>query len=417
MIPSPERRAERGLPLIVPHQERPSSPEKLKPGNLVVVTDVEGPLILGDTYLSVMAKYINPEYDSEAGHGLELFEETYHWFLRSQFRNGFGQDGSDIVCHVGPMLLYGVTDEMILEEARKSRPAPGAKEYIDFLKSLKTKGDAREAVVVGITTAWDAPHRSIVLDNVGLDGMIGTQFSLAQAKQELIDSGKWDGEMAITREFVTDCNHLITKRHWASGRVRERLSADLQQRINHFYVDELGLTWNEEGDMVPSNPRLGFKTELAEIMQKLHVVGDKRKARIARAIFDNYARAGAVRIAIGDGLNDAHMLRETPWSIGINGAAAANAAAIGLITKDVKVLIEITELIMDKQREGRRLFGYAYEVSDDDVSDVVEAAQIMLGDRAIVIVGGRNNPLSTNVLEQFKIAKLEWRGIDASKTA
>lgn len=69
------------------------------------------------------------------------------------------------------------------------------------------------------------------------------------------------------------------------------------------------------------------------------------------------------------------MLEETFWSIGIDGAAAS-AAAIGVVTDDAEVLSVITELIMQYPQQ-----------TEENVRKVVEEAQKILGNKALVHVG------------------------------
>lgn len=377
---------------LLPHltsrpTERAKSPEILG-YKFVVVTDLEGPLLLGDTALKAMSVYVRPEQANDrVDYGSILFGETYNWFMENFYSKGLGQEGSDIVLALPALLALDVTDDNLTQQARTSRITPGAKEYLNFLRS-------QDALVIGVTTAWAAPHREIVRD-LGLDGMVGTDFSLNDARQKLIESGQIETEMQLTGKFLSDCFQLITSRETSQDNAeKERLTEDLKDRIGHFFVEEIGVTWNSDGKMVTISPRDGYKTKLAEIMTDYRVIGDREKAKIAKALFEKYAPAGIPRIVIGDGFNDIRMLDSSPWSIGLNGAKAAEAAKIGVITTNVKIISELIKLIQQYP-----------EPTKENIRKVVSIARERFGNMGIVHLGGRFGRLSDQLIKWHKLAK------------
>jgi len=379
------------LPLKI--LDRAKSPETER-YNIVVATDLEGPLLLGDTSLKAMSTYVRPEHGNpKIDYGSILFGETYNWFMEKFYNNvsgQLGQEGSDIVLALPSLLAIGVTNNNLLELARTSRKTPGSKEYINFLKS-------QGALVVGITTAWEKPHREIVLEELGLDGIIGTDFSLDDAKVKLSESEQMEIEMQMTRDFLSDCFQVITDRETCNENTKkDRLTHNLHQRIQHFFVGELGITWDQNGRIVSTQDK--FITELGAIMASYNVIGDKGKAEVAKILFSKYASAGAPQIAIGDGYNDIRMLNQSPWSIGINGAKATEAAKIGVIANNVQILSELIKLIQKFP-----------EPTDENVRKVVTIARLRYGDKAIVHLGGKFGTLSPRLLAMHQIGKREMR--------
>jgi predicted HAD superfamily phosphohydrolase len=335
-----------------------------------------------------MSTYVRPEQGNpRIDYGAVLYEETYNWFMENFYNNKVGQEGADIVLPLPLLLSLGVTDENLLEQARTSRRAPGAKEYLDFLKS-------QGALVVGVTTAWAAPHMEIA-NNIGLSGMIGTDFSLDDAKQKMIESGQMETEMQMTENFLSDCFEIITNRQTSQDDVeKKQLTQMLKERIGQFFVEEIGVKWDLTGKMVSTSPRDGYKTKLAEIMTSYRVIGCREKAKVAKALFEKYAPSGIPRIAIGDGFNDIRMLDSSPWSIGINGAKAAEAAKIGVITNNVQILGELIKLIQQYPQPTK-----------ENVKKVVQIAREKFGDNAIIHLGGRFGRLSTQLLKWHQLAK------------
>lgn len=365
------------------------SPERKK-ASLVVATDVEGPHLLGDTALNTISSFVRlPEYPSNGvDYGGTLYQETYNWFEENFDKKGFGQEGSDIILALPLLLFSKVTGGMIRQEADKSLRTPGSENYIAYLKK-------QGATVIGVTTAWKQPHEEIGLKKIGLDGIVGTDFPIDEARERLARSGKWQEEMHQVGRFLYDSFAIIKAMSHAEGERAELLRKKIHGVIGQFYLGILGVSWDGTGKQVIRN---GHPTELAKIMVQCDVIGDRRKAEVANKMFLEHGQQGATHLAIGDGFNDRRMLAQSPWSIGINGADAAKAAKIGVISLEVGTpLIVITELIKKNPTP-----------IDSNIQTVVEDARRILGETAVVHLGGGS--MSEDLVRRHKIAKKEIRG-------
>lgn len=365
---------------LVPERERSS---------LVIASDLEGPHLLGDTALNTMSHFVRPNSNGHGiDHGATLYRATYDWFEERFDRHGLGQEGSDILLAMPALLYFDVTGEMIQREAENSRRTPGSEEYIRYLKS-------QGAVVLGVTTAWKEAHRDIVINKVGLDGIVGTEFPIDDVREQLKSGGRWDEEMDLTGSFLQDSFVIIEQMANSANGQREELTSQLRKRIGQFYHGTLGISWDLQGRQIVINDKAA---EIARIMTKYDVIGDKRKARVTRQLYSAYSKPGAVNLAIGDGLNDRRMLGESPWSIGINGADAAAAAKIGVIASDVgEPLMIVTEMIRRNPL-----------CTEANIQDVVRKAQKAVGDSATIHRGGRD--VSPKLLAKHRTMKKEIRG-------
>ncbi len=363
------------------------SPERER-FNLVIASDLEGPHLLGDTALNVMSAYVRPANgDPNIDYGAELYGQTYEWFEENFDSKGLGQEGSDIALALGLLMNFGVTGKNLHEHALTSKMAPFSDKYRSYAKS-------ESGLLFGVTTAWEQPHKPIVLGQLNFDGMKGTDFPIDDSTRKMKESGKLDEEMELVGKFLEDSFTLIENRANAVDEERDLFAVLLRERINKFYGEEIGISWDDKGKMIPAAG--GFRTKLGEIMSTLDVIGDKRKEQVAQDLFTNSATPNAVKLAIGDGFNDRRMLASAPWSIGLNGAKAAEAAKIGVITPDISTLIEITELI---KRDPRP--------TPARIEQVVFESNRILGDRAIVHAGG---PLSKFHQDKHQDMKKEIRG-------
>lgn len=292
--------------LSVPTQYRIAALKPLlsaKP--FILITDLEGPFLRGDTAMLAMSEYVQP-LDRTAGdtrdYGAELYTETYNWYTEAIKNNGQGQEGGDITFCLAPLLAMGVTNAQIQAIAHHSGVMDGASELIKFIHR-------HNGVIIGLTTAWERYHRGVVAP-LGFDDLFGTTFSLEVNEEALSEA------LEGVRRFLDDSFALMR---------RADLRA-LHERIADFYQKELGL-W-EEYSIHP----------LGKFIKESEVIGDIGKREVAKAL-KAVAGEGAVVVAMGDGLNDVPMLAEPGWTVAINGPDAVRTAAIGAVTEDMRAFI------------------------------------------------------------------------------
>lgn len=357
---------------------------------IFVATDVEGPHLLGDTALEASKAFVRPKDErkfNNVDYGGKIFEATYAWFEEFD-KKGLGQDGSDIVLSLPPLILIGVTEEDLRRKAEESKRTPGSPEFMEYLKK-------QDAIVAGVTTAWEKPHREIV-KKMGMHYIFGTDFPLDTAKERLIASGRFEDEMDLTQRFLTSFFEIIDYIEKAKGKEKDILEERLREELDLFYNGELGITWNISGEMCSTNGK-GFKTQLAKIMSGFDVVGYKRKAEVAAQFFSS-CDGDTIKIAIGDGANDCKMLNESDWSFGVNGAKAVQSAKIGVITLSMDVFCDLTEIIKNNP----------HLCSRDSCEKVVWQAQKAVGGRATIHLGGEDVPYE--LLEKHQEMKEVLRG-------
>lgn len=339
--------------------KRPNAPIR-------IATDFEGPLVLGDTAADIMRLVVKPENANGIDYGDILFNETYDWYMnyaRKEKGTWTCQEGTDINFTLPLLLQRGVTEKHLDQLALNTfKKTPGTD---NLLKFLEKKG----AHIVAITTAWQEQHDKIG-EELGLDGVIGTAYPIDKATEHLKESGAFHSEMKIVSEYLTDVFHFIYEMNNGG---RELAREKLHERIEEFYVKQLGVAFSRRERVERGKPR----TVTAEIIEGLAVIGDRAKARTALNLFRDVAENVAT-VAVGDGLNDQIMLDKSPFSIGLNGPKAVLGAKMGVVTEDVSVLSEVYEVLMEEP-----------EIS---VKDWVEESQKRVGNRAFVHKGGLEIP-------------------------
>jgi predicted HAD superfamily phosphohydrolase len=313
---------------------------------LVHLTDFEGPVGKGDGAFKVAEERIGPEpLSHHTNYGAILYREEHEAFMDSVINDETGrrgQVGHDVIFPLPALLYGGVTNEDIVRIVVDIFDrTPGSPEHIAYLKG-------KQAYTIGITTGYEQAHSKIALEDVGLDDLIATDFPIDRVREDLYKSGRWTTEMTMTGNWLRDCYALISKRE-KSGNDRERasLTRKLRLRIMNFFTEELGLTWNKEGEMAPYQGK--FRTELGKSMAGLYVVGDQEKANAVRLIssWDLLQPGSPPPIFVADGINDTLGLKAADWSIGLNGADAAEAAKIGVAALNIgPVLIALTNAIL-----------------------------------------------------------------------
>lgn len=348
---------------------------------MVVATDMEGPLVLGDTIAKVMSLKLYP-------HGEHIFEsmyDAYNGWTESRRRSPenkrpggqaplWAQEGTDVAFMLPLFLATNTNEGFINRIAMEYRRTPGSEALIKYYKE-------NGALVIGVTTSYENPNK-LIADKIGLDGLIGTPFPLDLAKKILVESGKYEEEINSTRLFLSDCHAIIINGH---NKIL------LSERIRHFYEDELGVSYDPE---IRSNPNR-HRTVLGKMIEEIGVVGDRGKAAVARALFHSKSTPSGLTIAIGDGTNDGAMLElsQATLSIAINGGPIKNAK-IGVITTDVSTLIPLIEIIKNN-----------LSISTDDL---IAQAQIAVGNKAIIHKGGHD--VSQELIDKHAAMKKLLRG-------
>jgi predicted HAD superfamily phosphohydrolase len=291
-------------------------------------------------------------------------------------------------------LYFGATTRDFEQEALKSRRTPGSQEHITYLKS-------QNSLLVAVTTAWEQPHRKMVLEHAGFDHLAATDFPIDQIRESLHASGAWSKEIAMTGRWLDRVFALIEKEEAADGEgAKAAATKELKGTIVDFYRNGVGITWDILGHTV------SFQlTHLGNIIAGLHVVGDREKAAVVRRLStQNLLRPGAAGVIFwGDGVNDTIALGDkkgADWRVAFDGAAAAKAANIGVISDDIgRTGIALTQAI---QRHPHR------RPSDELVQIVVREAQEEIGRDAIIHLAGPTT--SEDLLDQHDDMKSQIRG-------
>lgn len=363
---------------------------------LVIATDFEGPLVLHDAAARVMSRKVRPENatDSSLDYGNIIYNATYDWYtqrtlLRRRTDDNkrpfgekplFAQEGTDISFAMAPLLAMGTNQAFINKIAMQYRMTPGAKELIKYLKR-------ENSLVVAVTTAWEEPHKSIG-EEIGIDGVIGSPFPVDQTRELLKATGRWDEEMNLTRKYLNDCFLIIDQMENSQGAERELYQRELYKRIETFYEDELGISY----DPLVRADRKDHKTVLGQVIENIDAVGDRTKAAVALFLFRRFKNS--ISVSVGDGLNDSIMLAKSDLSIGLNGPDTARAAKIGVVTPNVRNLIPVYALLQKNP-------GISIE-------DLVRESSCLVDNNTIVHEGGLNTP--DWIIQEHRKMKKALRG-------
>ncbi|WP_434628674.1 hypothetical protein [Chromobacterium sp. CV08] len=354
----------------------------MRPGGWLLASDIEGPLFLGDFIAEALSACLKPAVgatDAVPSYGQILYAEGYAAFSADTGplrRPGGGapppeggytlaQEGSDTIFAL-PLLLAAGADYRYLERlALRSPPTPGAPEMAEQLAAMGWQ-------LAGITTAPQQPYRARVSVGGWLETgrVLGSPFPLMEAEAMLRRHGRWEVEIDLVRTYLDDACRLIDQHSelWLDGGIRQRhLSGAgrelLRRRFQRFYREELGISYCRR-----ERAGRAAATLLGRIVEACSMVGDRAKAALALGLA---RRAGGLDrlVTMGDGANDAAMLRRARWSIGVNGPDAARAAAIGLVSDDMRHVPVLLRLI---ERDGR------------DIDAVIGRAQAELRGAALV---------------------------------
>jgi predicted HAD superfamily phosphohydrolase len=377
----------------------------LKGKRFLLASDVEGPMVLGDVIMEALVEKMRPD-GSPTGirpsYGHIIYTESYKAFsdftgesLRKCPTAGFSrncarpQEGTDTILALPLLLACGVDEAYLQQLASKSTPTPGAGSMV---RELERMGGA----VIGITTAPENVYKALPPDLMSISDqqLVGTQFPLNHARELLIQSGRLDTELGIVKSFICDCYRIIddsSKVVTTRGggiRVLDRNGLNrFRSRFSRYLKHELGVSFGRE-------ERPGPPTILARIINACGVIGDRGKAAVAMALYRSIDEPGkSVLVTMGDGLNDAVMLRRARFSIGVNGDKAAQSAKIGVITENMECVIPIFKAIL---------------AGEEDIDAIVGYAKAEVGNAAIVHKGGPH--ADEDLLQAHRIMKKRLRG-------
>jgi hypothetical protein len=351
------------------------------PFELVMASDVEGPIRIKDAARDIASIFIrpqNPKYNID--YGTLFYDEQHNAIRTAYFDKGLGQPGSDIILSLLPLLLSPATDRDLETEATKSIRTPGSIEHIAHVKS-------HHSYLVAITTAWRQPHEKLLTQD-GFDEIAATEFPIDAIRSRLKTSGAYGREIeGMTANWLEKrVFPLIDKRHEATGDPDQvsAITNQLRETIVSFYRDEIGITWDRFGRTVSSH-----LTEIGDIIAKSYVVGDREKALVVRRLIRHrllLPHAPGI-IVWADGKNDQLVLGDAEgatWRVAVNGAAAATAANIGVVAADLsKPGIVLTEMF--KRYPEQR-------PSHNQIAKVVFEAQREVGGDALIHVAGPHTP-------------------------
>ncbi|VEB42013.1 Uncharacterised protein [Chromobacterium violaceum] len=379
----------------------------IRPRGWLLASDVEGPMFLGDFIAEALAACLKPAegaVDATPSYGQIIYAEGYAAFSadngalrRPEGKRGgktppaggytLAQEGSDTIFAL-PLLLAAGVDHLYLERlALRSQQTPGAAE---MARRLDEMGWQR----AGITTAPQQPYRAVAerCGWLAAERLLGSPFPLAEAEALLRRLGRWEMEIGWVRTYLRDAYELIDRHSeaWLDGSIRRRHFSDtgrklLRQRFRLLY---------RGSSAFPIPRRAGGPIGRIRVGPRHRGLRHGGRSRQGRAGAGLARRAGGLDrlVTMGDGANDAAMLRRARWSIGVNGPDAARAAAIGLVTDDMRHALVLLRLI---ERGG-------------DVGEVVGRAQAELRDAALVHRGG--DGLSAELAEKHRLMKRRLRG-------
>jgi predicted HAD superfamily phosphohydrolase len=341
---------------------------------MVLATDVEGPLFLGDFIDEAMSEMVKPDgaIDVVPKYGKILYAQTWQWFndttkerrgINPYSRSSVSQEGEDTLFTLPIFLACGVTQSYLDNMTLRSQPTPGSYELV---KALEAQG----VLVVGVTTAPQDSYRKLVTQTGLLDPrqIIGSSFPLDEMKTLLEETGLYDEEIRMTNDYLEECFDIIDEHSDIScdrGKARRDLSDEgkeiLRQRIARFHDQQLGINYEAGRRASPRNI-----SAIGIVIEASRIIGDRGKRAVAQQLSRRYLNPGGVLVTEGDGLNDSLMLQSAPYSIGLNGVDAALAAKIGVITEDRRDELPIFEAIASGETNIDKIVEYAQSKVDSE---------------------------------------------------
>lgn len=293
---------------------------------IILATDFEGPLVLGDPLTEVMKGKV------KAG---DLFWDGYLCFttLKDTGKYDLGREGDDTIFTLPWMLAKGINHQDLLKAAGQSKITPGAPQLIEFVNE--------NGIGVGITSAPESMYQEVA-QNIGLRRLIGSSFPIDEARELLEQTGRIDYELGIVGNFIKDYLRLV--------RSKDPNSLLIHNRIAQYLEEDLGASFNRaEREARNGN---GHKTILGQLMEADAIVSDEDKLTISKMVFANNATSETITVTMGDGKNDRQMLAANArrglqhHSIAINGPEAVLDAQIGVVTPNAAVLIPLFEFML-----------------------------------------------------------------------
>jgi len=389
---------------------RLTSIPELPRSSIVLCSDIEGPWFIGDFVDVAMSEKCKPKngaIEAIPTYGHLIYQEIWRYFTETTKlyrRNSesqkprdpnlisLSQEGTDTIFTLPLLLASGATYDYLEKLTLVSQCTPGSKEMV---KALQDQG----VIIFGITTAPQEPYRTLVNQTDFLDPkqVIGSPFPLEETR-ELLNSNDWWGnqEISIVTGYLNDCYQIIDENSRLTlkdGTLIRDLSEKgrqvLTSRCARFLNTELGISY----DPFVRRSRKLARTILGQVIEEVGVVGDRAKAALALSAYMCHGSKDGCLVTMGDGPNDAEMLRKAHMSIGINGADAAKAAKIAVVTDNVQNTLPIFEQIIAGER-------------NPDV--IVQRANEKVGTAAIICRGGPD--ISEEVLREHRLMKQKLRG-------
>ena len=385
---------------LFPRLELPTLPEIPRNG-LVVLSDIEGPFTLGDIVNRAMSEKVRPDHsdDIRSSYGEIIYHQTYACFnqenvsLRRSFDNSIpstsstlAQEAVDTIFALPLLVAQGVDSQYLDNLALQSRETPGAKKLLDKFRKAGIP-------VIAITSAPQEPYR-VALSQKGFfdpQCVIGSPFPIEETKSRLMETGRWEQEVIMVKQYIADCFQIIDENSEVDNCNRklpeERIHL-LWERIERFLYQELGITY----DPVIRRQRRP-STIFGQIIEKTRMIGDRSKASVALAALRRVRPQNGLLVAQGDGLNDCMMLKFAHCSIAPNAPEAVKTACIGIITDDISNEWPIFKQLLAGER---------------DIDRIIARAQQEVGSRAIIHRGGPN--VSPGILKEHRRMKKLLRG-------
>ncbi len=339
--------------------------EETEKSSVVVTTDIEGPIFLGDFIAEAMEEYLVPQgvvIQANPSYGSLIYSEGWNWFTRetepTRRGNGFkpndrsqfslSQEGTDTIFTLPMLIAAGATYQDLERLTLQSKETPGARVLVDRLRR-------EDVIVIGITTAPVEPYRALFTERgINTNNIIGSPFPIEETRQLLQESGQHQTEVAITQEFLEEAYRIIDRHSRISvddGTVTRHFSREgsefLQTRIAKYISQDLGVSY----DFSQRKKRGPAATQMGQVIEANNMMGSRAKAATSQLISRKLLLSDGALVAMGDGANDAVMLQRAPISIGLNGADAARAAKIAVVTDNVTNLLPIFWEIANGQRD------------------------------------------------------------------